>query len=59
MPIPGLTDIYEFSDWIKKEYPKAKSTLQINSEVGGLILVSLIQPTIQNTLLNKTEGWDG
>lgn len=53
MPIPGLTDIYEFSDWLKREYPTKRPSLQINSEVGGLILVKEIIPTISNTLLNK------
>lgn len=52
MPIPGLTDVYEFGDWLKKEYPKQKSALMIKSELGGLITVSEIPPE------NGKEGWD-
>lgn len=56
MPVPGLTDVYEFSDWLKKEYPAKRITLQINSEVGGLILVKEITPTISNTLLERKDA---
>lgn len=52
MPIPGLTDVYEFSDWMKKECPKQKSALMIKSESGGLIKVSEIRPE------NGKEDWD-
>ena len=40
MPIPGLTDIYAFGDWLKLEYRGEKrKTLLIQPLVGGLIRV--------------------
>lgn len=40
MPIPGLTDIYEFSDWLKKNYVGgSRCGLSIAPIQGGLIEV--------------------
>lgn len=41
MPIPGLTDIYAFSEWLKREYIGAKrKPLLIEPIIGGLINVT-------------------
>jgi hypothetical protein len=43
MPIPGLTDIYAFSDWLKKEYLGTQRTaLHIKPIQGGLIEVTSV-----------------
>ena len=40
MPTPGLTDIYAFSEWLKREYIGDKrKPLLITPVVGGLIKV--------------------
>jgi hypothetical protein len=42
--IPGLTDVYEFGDWLKKNYIAAHErklpALLVTPERGGLISVS-------------------
>jgi len=42
--IPGLTDVYEFTEWLKKNYIGAEAkklpALFITPERGGLIRVS-------------------
>lgn len=45
MPIPGLTDIYEFSEWLKREYRGDKrKVLLIKPVQGGLIRVGQLEP---------------
>lgn len=47
MPIPGLTDIYEFSDWLKKNYIGLKrGPLLIQPIQGGLITVESVPPAV-------------
>lgn len=41
MPIPGLTDIYQFSDWAKKRGIKKGERVTIVGELGGTITVRL------------------
>jgi hypothetical protein len=41
MPIPGLTDIYAFGDWMKRDYHgAARKPLLIEPIAGGLINVT-------------------
>jgi hypothetical protein len=41
MPIPGLTDIYVFSEWLKREYiGNKRKALMIQPVQGGLIHVT-------------------
>jgi hypothetical protein len=43
MPIPGLTDIYAFGDWLKQEYRGDKrKPLLITPIQGGLIFVAVV-----------------
>jgi hypothetical protein len=42
MSIPGLTDVYEFSDWAKKHGIKKGQSVTIAGETGGLITVTII-----------------
>jgi hypothetical protein len=40
MPVPGLTDIYAFGDWMKRNYAgDSRKTLVIQPVRGGLIRV--------------------
>lgn len=57
MPIPGLTDVYEFSDWLKKEYSKTKPIMYIHPENGGLITVSVAEDKQQMTKEQADEWW--
>jgi hypothetical protein len=45
MPIPGLTDIYEFGEWLKKNYLGTKRTkaLLVTPITGGLIRVDEVE----------------
>jgi hypothetical protein len=44
--LPELTDIYEFSDWLKKHYlGEKREPLIITPEHGGLIRVKTVEDT--------------
>lgn len=43
MPIPGLTDTYTFSDWLKADYSKAgRPKMVVTPENGGLLTVEFV-----------------
>jgi hypothetical protein len=45
MPIPGLTDIYAFGEWLKRDYLGAgRKALLIEPVQGGLIQVTELPP---------------
>lgn len=45
MPTPGLTDIYAFGDWLKREYiGSLRKALLIEPLAGGLIRVTELPP---------------
>lgn len=57
MPCPGLTDVYEFGEWLKVGYAKAgHPRLNIKSENGGLITVSIVPPRKSHIELYEEEA---
>lgn len=41
MPVPGLSDIHEFSGWLKTSYVgNGRRTLRVEPVQGGMIMVS-------------------
>lgn len=48
--IPGISDIYELSDWLKKEYIGPNRTvLLIEPTNGGTIKVSTVKEVVDAT----------
>lgn len=57
MPIPGLTDIYAFGDWLKQNYRgEARRPLLVTPVKGGLIRVGELKEETHNGNENPQEG---